>query len=1655
MSWSRAENNNCSEAAHRGWKNRMAVLFSRGGWIPLLIGLAGLFASEQSSAQSYATSCQPACHIGQSATDPNLGRVNAANSSAIILRASTQNSMSITAGVAATVAAEIGGLVAQTQSDNIDYGATKTFTLNNLYFGGAVIDQHVQISGPTVTPTIVGSQGQFSYTHSGGAGGNCTTQSVVTRGRGTPNFTGQGEAGADTSNRTVNISINAPSPPTTSAGSAPLTYSTSAQGINLNSLGLIASGPTDTPVGSSTTVSLNSLSPNVGTIAATGPATLTYASSATVHAPTLTVNYTVTGPCNTTATTRQLTINIGLPAAPTVAAAGPFSVAAATPTANVTTLTSTGVVLSNPSGTYNFAIASQPPAGQGTVSLSGANNSVVTYTPDSPFTFSGPTSFTYTRIGPGGTSTAATVTLNVTAAPLVTGTSVTTAFNTPIPVNVSGLVTGTFTSVTGQNPVNGTVGTVGNVITFTPNPSTFFGTGTFEFTATGPGGTSTPATVTVTVNPPVPTAGAGTATVAYNTATPINLSAFITPAATVTSVAVSGVPTNGGAVVSGTTTITFTPTSGYVGAASFNYTATNVAGTSTAGTVTITVSPPGPPVASNRTVGIPAGTPTPIDLSTSVAGVSSSIALGSLPANGLAAVSGYVVTYTPATGFTGTDSFTYTATGIGGTSAPATVTLTVISAPTVSTLNVVVPFNTPTAINLGSIISGQATTIGVITPPLHGSFAPVSGGGLVYVPTTGYHGPDSFVIVVSGPGGASQPATINITVNPDVPAPGSLTVNTAFNTVAVIDLRKAVNGVATQFTLVQATQNGTLVINGTNATYTPKPGYSGPDSFSVIPTGPGGVGAETTVTINVGSQIPVARNASIVVKVNQSFTIDVAALINGSNVTGVNVAGKPAYGTADVAGTKLTYTPRTNYFGPDSFSYVAFGNAGTSGQATITVLVEGERPNAASDPTVKGIANAQGRAARQFATGQMNNFGRRLEGLRSGLATGTDEPDQPAAQPTTTSSLRPKAPAQLASANIRNRATSVADAADPFAPLQAGGDVGYQQPGLGVKGPPVDTVTPPTLVSTLVGMVTGRSFDLTALNAAAGVAAGADSTAGRTSVWMGGTINMGRRDATADAASAKFTTEGISLGVDRRFNDRLVLGLGVGFGRDETDIGSDGSRLKASGSSVVAYGSHQLGRNTYVDSMLGFGRLNLDTRRYVSSMDEFAFSKRKGDQVFGSLAAGWEWRRDALLISPYGRVDFTRDRFKLATESGAGLAALTYLEQTQRSTQLAVGLRVEIQHPTDFGWVKPRARIEYRHELEGDRNASVAYADQYSAGGPRYAISSAGSTRNSLAVGIGADFLYRGGLKLGIDYQALRVKGPESSQSVRLLITQDLDAKAFPADAVAWKTGRDAVRVETGYSWDDNITRARDANSKLSDSIFNLGLGYGRFFPLGSNSRFAANGFINGEKFRNHGGLGSASFGMQGELQYRTSAAFDAVTFGLFARASHDEFESSLRDGQRYSVGVNARRSITDRIDVFGELAGNVRYAKSAVFDRRDVSIRGNVDYTLTKKSTLYLTAEYRRGDVVSTGFPSLENLNIADVLVQDDAFDGQFFSYRTEAKTVLGTMGFNLSLGPRDSIDFSWRRAQSKPVQGPGFQVNGAFRYVANQYVVVYLTRF
>ena len=139
-------------------------------------------------------------------------------------------------------------------------------------------------------------------------------------------------------------------------------------------------------------------------------------------------------------------------------------------------------------------------------------------------------------------------------------------------------------------------------------------------------------------------------------------------------------PSNGTSTLSGNV-VTYTPSTNYNGSDNFTFTVSDGELTSSAATVTITITPVNDvPTASAQSASGNEDDAQTITLAgNDVDGDALTYALATNPSNGTAALSGNVVTYTPNTNYNGSDSFTFTVSDAEYTSSAATVSITVAS----------------------------------------------------------------------------------------------------------------------------------------------------------------------------------------------------------------------------------------------------------------------------------------------------------------------------------------------------------------------------------------------------------------------------------------------------------------------------------------------------------------------------------------------------------------------------------------------------------------------------------------------------------------------------------------------------------------------------------------------------------------------------------------------------------------------------------------------------------------------------------------------------------------------------------------------------------------------------------------------------------------
>jgi outer membrane autotransporter protein len=161
--------------------------------------------------------------------------------------------------------------------------------------------------------------------------------------------------------------------------------------------------------------------------------------------------------------------------------------------------------------------------------------------------------------------------------------------------------------------------------------------------------------------------------------------------------------------------------------------------------------------------------------------------------------------------------------------------------------------------------------------------------------------------------------------------------------------------------------------------------------------------------------------------------------------------------------------------------------------------------------------------------------------------------------------------------------------------------------------------------------------------------------------------------------------------------------------------------------------------------------LDLDSTRYITEGGGFASSSRNGNQIFGALVTGYDYRYADWLIAPYGRLEMMTATLDQTTEAASNLNALTYFKQTIKASRGTLGLRVEDKYRIRTGILTPYARVEFSHRFEGANRATLAYADLASVG-PIYSLDTLELNTGNWIAGIGARLAMHKGLMLTIDY---------------------------------------------------------------------------------------------------------------------------------------------------------------------------------------------------------------------------------------------------------------------------------------------------------------
>jgi gliding motility-associated-like protein len=654
-------------------------------------------------------------------------------------------------------------------------------------------------------------------------------------------------------------------------------------------------------------------------------------------------------------------------------------------------VTATGTLTTNDANlggsTYTVAVA-QPATTTGTITLNSATGQY-TFTPNPAYVGTGSTN--YTVCNPAGCSTT-TINYTVTGTtPVANSNTLTTAQGTVSTGNVATNDVGgaainspTFTvtqpaTTTGTITINASTGGY----TFTPNPM-YVGTGSTTYTLCNNTGSCSATSISYTVTGTTPVANSNTITTTQGTTSTGNVGtndvgggAINSPTFTVTQPATT---TGTITIDPATGNYTFTPNPTYVGTGSTTYTLCNNTGSCSATTISYTVTGTAPLAVADATTTVQ---------NTPVSGNAGANDTGAQPLSNPVFTAGVVTagtgtitmnpatgqyTYTPATGFTGTSSATYTLCNNTGSCTATSITFTVFPTLVANPDGITTTPGTTTSgtltTNDGGVVPGGTYSVSVTqTPPTTGT--------ITVNPTTGTY---TFTPNPTYTGSTTTTYTIcNTAVNPIVCSTTTISILVGNVPIAVADATTSVqntpvsgnaagndtgagagnNPTFTSGTVAPGT--GTLTMNPTTGsyTYTPAPGFTGTTSatytlcnlssppcstttitFTVFPTltaNPDGIattpGTTTsgTLTTNDGGVVP---GGTYSVSVTQT-----------SPTTGT-ITVNPTTGT-------YTFTPNPTYTGSTTTTYTICNTAVNPivcSTTTISIIV-GNVPIAVADAT--------------------------------------------------------------------------------------------------------------------------------------------------------------------------------------------------------------------------------------------------------------------------------------------------------------------------------------------------------------------------------------------------------------------------------------------------------------------------------------------------------------------------------------------------------------------------------------------------------------------------------------------------------------------------------------------------------------------------------
>jgi len=268
-----------------------------------------------------------------------------------------------------------------------------------------------------------------------------------------------------------------------------------------------------------------------------------------------------------------------------------------------------------------------------------------------------------------------------------------------------------------------------------------------------------------------------------------------------------------------------------------------------------------------------------------------------------------------------------------------------------------------------------------------------------------------------------------------------------------------------------------------------------------------------------------------------------------------------------------------------------------------------------------------------------------------------------------------------------------------------------------------------------------------------GASADRSSLMSRLGIFANGQGSFGNQDAKSAEPGYDFHTAGITVGVDYRFTDQLVLGVAFGYlhtkASYDLSVGSSG----ANGYDLSAYGTFYILDRLYLDAIVTGGWNTYNNERNIPDATATANSNTNGTQFSVSVGAGYNFNIGAFGFGPTARVNYIHVHIDGYQETGATPFNVTVGSQNVESLTTDFGGQATYAISVPWGVLAPFLRLEWEHQYLG--NSRTVTGSLVASPSTVVSNQTPSPDRDYLRLGAGLSGTFRRGVSAFLDFDTV------------------------------------------------------------------------------------------------------------------------------------------------------------------------------------------------------------------------------------------------------------------------------------------------------------